>query len=192
MFGFNKQNPMIDGPIEFEFSVEINRPASAVFPLVDVSDPGFSQVALGNSVNRIADDTYELTIEEMDDLSFRFQVLECIKDKQHTAKVVIKPQVGNLVEAVEDYQLTPLGDDRCVAKLTTKATFAEHLSDEEIAQEIAMMSMAADADLTKLKLHAEEGVEAVRAYDEDQEADFDIEFDLGDLDIDWDDIEPKQ
>ena len=52
-----------------------------------------------------------------------------------------------------------------------------------------MMSMAVNGDLEKLKILAEEGIEAVKAIDEDE---FNIEFDLGELDIDWGDIEPKQ
>ncbi len=193
MFGFNKQKPLIEGPVEFDFSVQVDRPAALVFQLVDVSDPGFSQVALGNAVKQITDDMYEIALADMEDLSFRFQVLEYVKGKRHMSKVMIEPRIGNLVEAIEDYQLTPLGDDRCVVKLITKATFSDDLSDEEIAEEVAMMSMAVEEDLTKLKIHAEQGVKAVHAYNEEQDnTGFDLEFDLGDLDIDWDHIETEQ
>lgn len=192
MLESNKNSPMLNGPIEFDFSVEIDRPAPEVFPLVDVSDTRFSQVALGNSVKKVSDKNFELEIEELEGHAFRFHVVEYIKDERHASKVTIEPSIGNLVEAVEDYQVTPLGEDRCSLKLVTKATFSDDLSDEEIAQEVAMMSMAVEEDLTKLKIHAEQGVEAVKTYIEEQEASFSIELDLEGFDIDWDEIEPEQ
>ncbi|MEO1221293.1 MAG: hypothetical protein AAFY42_08080 [Pseudomonadota bacterium] len=192
MLESNKNSPMLNGPIEFDFSVEIDRPASEVFPILDMSDPRFSQVALGNTVKQVGEKTFELEIEEMQGHTFRFDIVEYARDARHASEVTIEPRVGNLVQAVEDYQLTPLGPDRCTLKLVTKATFSDDLSVEEIAQEVAMMSMAVEEDLTKLKIHAEEGVEAVKAYTEEQEAAFGIEFDLSELDIDWDEIEPEQ
>ncbi|KEO91973.1 hypothetical protein EH31_04680 [Erythrobacter longus] len=183
---------MLNGPIEFDFTVEIERSASEVFPLVDLSDPRFSQVALGNTVKKLDEKSFELEIAEMEGHAFRFRVVEYAKDERHASKVTIEPAIGNLVEAVEDYQITPLGDDRCALTLVTKATFSDDLSVEEIVQEVAMMSMAVEEDLTKLKMHAEEGVEAVKAYNEEQEAAFGIELDLEGFDIDWDDIEPEQ
>ena len=192
MLESNKNSPMLNGPIEFEFSVEIDRPASDVFPLVDLSDPRFSQIALGNTVKKVGETSFELKIEELEGHVFRFQVVEYAQDERHVSKVAIEPSVGNLVESVEDYQLTPLGDDRCTLKLITKATFSDDLSVEEIAQEVAMMSMAVEDDLTKLKMHAEKGVDAVKAYNEEQAAAFGLELDLEGFEIDWDDIEPQQ
>lgn len=192
MLESNKNSPMLNGPIEFDFTVEIERPASEVFPLIDVSDPRFSQVALGNTVKKLDEKSFELEISELEGHAVRLFVVEYAKDARHASKVTIEPTIGNLVEAVEDYELTPLGDDRCALTLVTKATFSDDLSVEEIAQEVAMMSMAVEEDLTKLKMHAEEGVEAVKAYTQEQEAAFGIELDLEGFDIDWDDIEPEQ
>lgn len=188
----SKNSPMLNGPIEFEFSVEIERPAGHVFPILDISDPRFSQVALGNTVKKVGEKSFELEIAEMEGHVFYFDVVEYVKDARHTSKVTIEPSVGNLVQAVEDYQITPLGQDRCVLKLVTKATFSDNLSAQEIAQEVAMMSMAVEDDLTKLAIHAELGVEAVKAYNEEQEAAFGMELDLAGFDIDWADIEPEQ
>lgn len=192
MYESSKNSPMLNGPIEFDFTVEIERSASQVFPLIDVTDPRFAQVALGNSVEKSAEDVFELEVVGLEDHVFRLHVTDCIQNERHTSKVTIEPRVGNLVEAVEGYELNATGDDRCTLTLVTKATFSDGLSAEEIAQEVAMMSMAVEDDLTKLKIHAEEGVEAVRAYDEEQQAAFEIELDLTGFDIDWDDIEPEQ
>lgn len=192
MFEFSKKKPLIEGPIEFEAEVEIGRPALEVFPLIDVSSSGFAQIALGNTVRKVSDDTFELALAEMDELTFRMQVIERVEGQKHTAKVVIEPLFGNLVSAVEAYEIHSIDAESCAVKLVTKATFADQLSDEDMAGEIAMMSMAVEDDLAKLKIHAEHGVEAVHAYNEEQETGFDVEFDLGDLDIDWDDIDPEQ
>lgn len=192
MYEPSKNSPMLNGPIEFDFTVEIERAASDVFPLIDVSDPRFAQVALGSLVKKTAKDIFELEVVGLEEHVFRMQVMQCIPNERHTSKVTIEPRVGNLVEAVEDYELNAAGDERCTLTLVTKATFSNDLSVEEIAQEVAMMSMAVEDDLTKLKIHAEEGLEAVRAYDEEQQAAFDIELDLTGFDIDWDDIEPEQ
>ena len=53
------------------------------------------------------------------------------------------------------------------------------------------MNMAVMGDLEKLKVLAEEGLESLKAMEE-AEMGLDVEFDLGELDIDWDDIEPEQ
>ena len=61
--------------------------------------------------------------------------------------------------------LEPIGEDRCKLRLTTVATFQSGLTMKIFEQELAMMTVACQRGLIKLKVHAELGVEAVRAVD---------------------------
>ncbi|MEM7664803.1 MAG: hypothetical protein AAF250_03025 [Pseudomonadota bacterium] len=192
MFGFNKNKPLIQGPIEFEAEIEIDRSASVVFPLLDLASPEFAHLQRGASVEALDGELqqYRLTIEAMEGVAFLYRVLDRVEGERHEAECVIEPRINDLLKAVERYEITARGADACHVKLTTIATFDESLSDEEVAGEIAMMSLAVNDDLHKLKVHAEEGPEAVAAMEEEDDLGFEI--DLGDLDLDWDDIEPEQ
>lgn len=191
MFGFNKNKRAIEGPVEFEAEVDIDRPASDVFPLIDMIDPRFMHAQRGADV-KVADgasDTITMAIDDIDDAVFHFTVLERVEGARHKAQCVMVPQLFALVKSVEDYTLDATSDKACRVKLVMSAEFDPDLSDEDVANEVAMMSMAVTGDLEKLKVLAEEGLEVVKAMEEDE---FNVEFDLGELDIDWDEIEPKQ
>ncbi|MEM9309836.1 MAG: hypothetical protein AAGA34_00190 [Pseudomonadota bacterium] len=182
---------MIEGPIEFEAEVEIDRPAAEVFPLIDMTDPRFGHAQRGAEVQvkGEAREKITMTVEQFDDAVFHFTVLERVEGARHKAECTMVPQLYALVKSIEDYTIEPQGDAACLVKIVTNAEFDAELSDEEVANEIAMMSMAVNGDLEKLKVLAEKGIEAVKAIEQDE---FNIEFDLGELDIDWGDIEPKQ
>ncbi|MEM9501742.1 MAG: hypothetical protein AAF941_07840 [Pseudomonadota bacterium] len=185
MFGFNKKKPLIEGPIEFEAEVEIDKAAGAVFPLIDVASPDFAHLQRGASVQTVEGKAqhYCLTIEGMDDVAFLYHVLERVEGERHTAECVIEPRINDLIKAVESYEVEALSAESCKVRLTTVATFDESLSDEEVAGEIAMMSAAVHDDLFKLKVHAEEGADAVAALDNDGLCDIEI----GDIDIEIED-----
>ena len=193
MFGFNKKQRLIEGPVEFTAQVEIDRPASEVFPLVDLADPRFKEAQMGASVAPApgSDVKYELTIADMDDVVFHFTVLERIEGSKIEMEAVIEPRINALEKSTETKVIEPISDSACRVTSTTLATFDPELSDEDVAGEIAIMNMAVMGDLEKLKVLAEEGLEALKAMEE-AEMGLDIEFDLGELDIDWDDIEPEQ
>ncbi|MEM7690180.1 MAG: SRPBCC family protein [Pseudomonadota bacterium] len=193
MFGFNKKSPMIDGPVEFTADVEIDRPAAEVFPLIDLASPRFKDAQMGAKVSPVENsaDVYALRLDEMDDVVFRLTVMERVENERHAFEAVIEPKINALVKSVETHVIEPLGEKACRVTLTTAATFDEDLSDEEITSEIAIMNQAVMGDMDKLKTLAEDGVDAAMAL-QPAEMEFDIEFDLGDLDIDWNDIEPQQ
>ena len=197
MFEFNKNKRLIEGPVEFAAEVEIDRSASEVFPLIDLTDPRFIHAQLGAEI-RSADEPethYDLIHADFEDAVFRFTVLEREPNVRHVVEARMVPQLFALVKSVEAHVIESTGEDSCRVTLTTQATFDPDLSDAEVAGEVAMMSQAVVGDLEKLKLLAEEGIDAVTAFDEDAMEfgiELDGEFDLGDLDIDWDDIEPEQ
>ena len=104
---------------------------------------------------------------------------------------MIEPRSNALEKSTETKVIEPVGDSACRVISPTLATFDSELSDEDVAGEIAVMNMAVMGDLEKLKVLAEEGLESLKAMEE-AEMGLDVEFDLGELDIDWDDIEPEQ
>ena len=191
MFGFNKNKRMIDGPIEFTAEVEIERPASHVFPLVDVSDPRFRHAQCGAVVKAVENttDRFEMVAEEVEDAVFHFQIVERVVPNRLILEARIEPQLFALEKSIEETVIEPVGDDTCRVKLITKATFDADLTDEEVAGEIAIMSEAVTGELEKIKVLAEDGIEALKEL---QEAEMSFEIDFGDLDIDWDEIEPEQ
>lgn len=193
MFGFNKKKRLIEGPIDFTAEVEIGCPAAVVFPLIDLSDPRFRHAQTGAQVRRVEglDNRYEMIVEGFDDAVFQFNVLMREPNARYAIEARMEPQLFALVKSIETYAIQPIGDNACRVILTTSATFDDDLSDEDIAGEMAMMSQAVMAEMEKLKVLAEGGVEALKAMEEADEA-LDFEFDLGDLDIDWEDIEPEQ
>lgn len=193
MFGFNKKKRLIEGPVEFTAEVQIDRPAEEVFPLVDVTDPRFKETQMGAKVAAAegSANRYELTMDGMDDVTFHFTVLEREIASHIKLEAVIEPQINALEKSLETKVIEHVSDTACLVKSTTIATFDADLTDEEVASEIAVMNEAVMGDLEKLKILAEDGLDALMEAQE-AEMSFDIEFDLGELDIDWDDIEPEQ
>ncbi|MEM6908727.1 MAG: SRPBCC family protein [Pseudomonadota bacterium] len=192
MFGFNKKKRLIEGPVEFEAEVEIDRPAAEVFGLIDLASPQCGLVQRGAHVTRVegADNDYRLTSEEFGDCVFHFHVIERVDAARHTVEVVMEPQLYALEKAIEAHRIEPISEEACRVKLTTSATFDPTLSDEEVAGEIAVMSEAVMLDLEKLKLLAEDGVAAVKEFEENQMG-IEIDLDGLDLDFDWSEIEPE-
>ena len=58
-----------EGPVEFEFSVEIGSPASEVFPLIDWADPRNAKRQLGNTVEQLEgqSDRFEMVLNGLPD-----------------------------------------------------------------------------------------------------------------------------
>ena len=146
----------------------------------------------GAQLRRVEGETgrYDMVLAEMDDAVFQFTVLERVEGVRHALSAVMVPQLFALEKSIEEHVIEPLGETACRVTLKTSATFDAGLSDDEMASEIAVMGTAVARDLEKLKLLAEEGLEAVREA-EQAEMEFDLGFELGELDIDWDDIEPE-
>ncbi len=167
MFGWFKRKPAPDGPVRFEVAVEIDRPASDVYQLLDWSSPGNAKRDLGHKVEPIdgQPDRFRLVLTEMPKHRFDMTVTKAVAGEAYIFSTDIQPRVGRLESDEEQYLLTPIGEDRCKLQLTTIATFQSGLTKKELDQELAMMTLACQRALLKLKAHAEYGVEAVKAID---------------------------
>ena len=167
MFDFFKRKPAPDGPIQFEVAVEVERPAADVYALIDWADPRNAKRQLGHSITPLDGDSkrFRLIMSEMPEHRFDMTVLKEVPGQAYYFETDIQPRVGRLETDEEQYSLDPLGDDRCKLNLTCIVTFRSGLSMKQLEQELRMMTLACQRGVIKLKLHAEEGVAAVRALE---------------------------
>jgi len=167
MFGLRKPEPAPEGPVEFIVRIEVARPAADVYRLIDWADPANAKVEQGHSVVPLNDDgrQFRLVMEGMEDLCFTMTVVEEQPGRRYAYSTDISPPVGRLEASEEHYRVDPIDDDRCMLELKTNATFQRGLNMKQFEQELAMMSHACQRGVAKLKLHAEQGVDAVHAFD---------------------------
>jgi hypothetical protein len=175
MFGILKRKQEPFGPCEFEHSIEIDRPAAEVYALVDWADPRNAKRALGNKVEQVGPDRYRLHLDMVPDHTFEMIVTEAVPARSYAYECEITPSIGRLVSCQEAYSLEPLGEASCKLSLAVSAWFVGGLSPEDMAMEIMMMGTSGQNALAKLKIQAEEGVEAVHAVEAMQMDAFDLD-----------------
>jgi hypothetical protein len=168
MFRFPKPDPAPEGPVAFDISIEIDRPAAEVYRLLDWADPRNAKRELGHRVEALDDagSAYHLTLREMPDHLFDIRLIEAVPGERYAFWTEIVPRVGRLERNSEHYAIEPIGGHACKLRLTVEATFKSGLSMKKFEQELAMMSHACHRSVLKLKIHAELGPEAVREFDE--------------------------
>ncbi len=167
MFGILKRKAEPLGPFEFEHSIEIEKPAAEVYPLIDWADARNAKRALGNKVERVGSspDRFRLHLDLVPDHRFEMIVTDEVPGRTYAFENEITPPVGRLVSSHETYTVEPLGESSCRLSLIMAATFQGGLSDQEIAMEVMMMGMSGQNALAKLQIQAEQGVEAVHAIE---------------------------
>ena len=170
MFGILKRKAEPFGPCEFEHSVEIEKPSAEIYALVDWSDPRNAKRALGNKVEQVgtSPDRFCLHLDLVPDHRFEMIVTEAVPGRSYAFDNEITPPVGRLVSSRETYTVEPLGESSCRLSLLVSAYFVGGMSEEEMAMEIMMMGMSGQNALAKLKIQAEQGVEAVHAIEAQQ------------------------
>lgn len=178
MFGILKRKVEPVGPFEFEHNVEIERPAEEVYALVDWGDPRNAKRTLGNKVEQVGSSPgrFRLHLDLVPDHRFEMIVAEAVQDHRYAYDCEITPPVGRLVSCHEAYSIEPLGNDSCRLGLVVSAWFVGGLSAEEMANEVMMMGMSGQNALAKLKIQAEQGVEAVHAVEAMQMDGLDDDF----------------
>lgn len=181
MFGILKRKEEPFGPCEFEHSIEIERPAAEVYAMVDWADPRNAKRALGNKVEQLAADRFRLHLDLVPDHRFEMIVSEAVPGERYAFENEITPSVGRLVSSHEAYTFEPLSENSCRVALSISAWFDGGMSAEETAMEIMMMGTSGQNALAKLKIQAEQGVEAVHAIEAQQMDAFD-DFDFDDFD----------
>lgn len=176
MFGIRKRKAEPIGPFEFGYNVAVERPAAEVYALLDWADPRNAKRALGNRVEQVgsAPDRFRLLLDMVPDHVFEMIVTEAVPGATYAFETEISPPVGRLVSSHETYRIEPRGDGSCILSLLMSACFVGGLAEEDLAMEVMMMTVSCGNALEKLKVQAEQGVEAVHAIEAGQ-MDFDEE-----------------
>ena len=167
MFGLFKPKPAPEGPINLGFTALIERPPADVYALIDWADPRNAKRQLGHSVSALdgSSSQFRLIMTEMPEHNFDMNVTEATPHSSYRFSTDINPRVGRLEASEEHYQLAQAGDGQCELTLTISATFFAGLDQKQFKQEVLMVGVACHNALHKLKVHAEEGVEAVLALE---------------------------
>ena len=168
MFHFFKPKPAPQGPIEFGGEVVIEKPAEEVYALLDWADPRNAKRQLGNEVAAIegAPDRFRMTLAALPGHVFDMIVTEAVPHSAYGFATHITPSVGRLVTSHEHYRLEPLGTGTCRLTLVNTVTFIDGMRMKQLSEEVMIMSVASHNALAKLKIHAEQGAEAVTAVED--------------------------
>lgn len=168
------------GPHEFVAEVEIERAASEVYALIDLADPRNSSRQLGDRVEEAAGQPgrFDLIVSELPDAVFALTVTQRKPSTEYAYSCVSSELFGHMLRSHEHYAIEELGDACCRLVLTNAVEFDRPLSREEYEIEAIMQAIAGARALHKIKVHAEEGTEAVEAMSAG--LDFDINEDDSD------------
>lgn len=167
MFGTLKRGADPLGPFEFAHNVDIGKPAGEVYPLLDWADPRNAKRALGNKIEHLdaSPTRFRLWLDLVPGHCFEIVVTDQMPGRHYAFRSEIVPPMGWLVSSHETYRIEPLDEASCRLHLSTSATFAGGMSDQDFAMETTLMSIAGQNALAKLKVQAEQGPEAVHALE---------------------------
>ncbi len=172
MLPFFRQKVVPAGPHEFGAEIEIERPASEVYPLLDLADPRHAKRQLGDRVQAVTGEagTFTMVVSELPDAVFTLAVTAEKREREYAFSCVSEPTFGRVARSHEHYVLDDMGEQGCRLILTQTIEFDRELSEDEYGMEAMMLAFSGFSALAKIKLHAEEGVEAVKAMSKAQMA----------------------
>ena len=170
MFGLYKSKPVFlapEEPIELKTTIDIDRSVDEVYALLDFGDERNQMRSRGNKIDCIADDPaeYRLWYDPLPDHNFLFKVTDAVPSRSYAFTGTIVPPIGRRLRSHEAYTLDKLSDGSCRLTIVNSITHVPGLSEDELADEVGKSSLATARSLTKLKIQAEEGVEAVRQFE---------------------------
>jgi hypothetical protein len=167
MFGLFKPKMAPTGPHTFSIEVDVAVTAADFYSLVDFADPRNAQVARGGSI--VAKDgggrRFLMKVTAVDDLDFHVDVIEAEAPNHYAYAIVIEPLVGRLAASTEAFTIWDVPTGGCRVRLDNTVTFQEGFKMRDVEQEFALVTRATLDGLAKLKLQAEQGVEAVHALE---------------------------
>ena len=159
-------SPLIEaGPHVFESEVRIARPVAEVYPLLDFADPRNAKRQLGEKVEAVAGqpETFTMVLSDLPDAVFTMQVTHAEPGREYAYTCVSSVKFGRAIHFHEHFVLEPMRGNKCRLKLRLAVTFEAPLDEDAFAVEAMMLSFSGSSALGKIKLHAEDGVEAVLA-----------------------------
>jgi len=170
MFGLFKPRLAPVGPHPFEIEGEIAASAAEVFALIDFADPRNALKARGATITPVEGNgaRFVMKLPQVPDLDFHIDVIESEAPNHCAYAIVIDPLVGRMAASTESYTVWDVPGGGCRVRLENAVTFQDGLLEKHVVEEFARVTMAMLQSTTKLKLHAEQGVEAVLAYEAEQ------------------------
>lgn len=169
MFGLFKAKPAPDGPVVLEDAIAVECSSDTMFGLLNFADSRCWKRAVG-TVEDVATGRFRMQLDLAPDLFFTIVVTDAEPGRLYAFDVQITPRPGRLMQSSERYEITPTGSQSCSVRLVTHAHFESGMTLREWKGEKAMMEMAVNNALVKLKLHAEQGVDAIRSIESLQRA----------------------
>jgi hypothetical protein len=170
MFGLFKPKLAPVGPHPFEIEGEIAASAAEVFALIDYADPRNALKARGATITPVEGpgQRFLMKLPQVPDLDFHIDVIESEAPNHYAYAILIDPLVGRMAASTESYTLWDVPGGGCRVRLENAVTFQDGLLEKHIQEEFAMVTMALLKSMAKLKLQAEQGVEAVLAFEAEQ------------------------
>ena len=168
MFGLFKSKPAPVGPHPFEIEAKIAASAADVFALIDFADPRNAMVARGCTVEAVEGpgQRFLMKVPQVPDLDFHIDVIESEAPNHYAYTIVIDPLVGLMASATESYTVSDVPGGGCRLRFETAVTFQEGFRERDVIEEFARVTVASHNSVAKLKLQAEQGVEAVFAVED--------------------------
>ena len=156
-----------EGPVTFDFEIEVDAPAERIYRLVDFADPGNAKRELGHSLELVSSEpeTWKLVISQMPDAAFFETVTEANAPTSYAYHGTAEPQQGAMVWTKERWTIQQRSGAPALVTLLVEAQFTEPMKLSDYRQHVMMMAMGCNVAVEKLKLHAEEGAAAVRAFE---------------------------
>lgn len=166
MVGLLKSKEKPEGPVEYENTAEIEASAESVYRLLDFADPLNQRRQMGDAITDLGGSrTFDLTMAALPGIPFRFEIIEATPFSRYVFECPSSDPEANLVNCREEYTFEPISKDQCKLHCKTIAEFRQGLSLEEFGREVAMMGAGVADSQYKLKLQAEEGIDAVMKYE---------------------------
>jgi len=170
MFGLFKPKLAPVGPHPFEIEGEIAASAADVFTLLDFADPRNALKARGATITPVEGpgQRFVMKLPQVADLTFHIDVIESEAPNYYAYAIAIDPLVGRMAASTESYTVSDVPGGGCRVRLENAVTFQDGFREKDIPDEFAMVTMALVNTMAKLKLHAEQGAEAVLEFEAQQ------------------------
>ena len=169
MFGLFKSKPAPEEPAQFDAAIDVDCSAETIFGLLDIADARYWKREVG-SVEEVARGRFRLHLDMLPDHAFTLVVTDAEPGRLYAFDSQATPRAGRLVQTHERYEIVPTGSETCQVRLFMKAQFEIDMTMREWKRECDTMWLGVANALTKLKIHAEMGVETIREIEDIQRA----------------------
>ncbi|MCB2049639.1 MAG: hypothetical protein KDE32_15665 [Novosphingobium sp.] len=166
MFSFFRKERVPTGPHEFGAETEVARKADELFSLLDLNSPLYWKRQMGDRIEKIAPDTFEMVIKQLPDVRFTLSITEYEPGRVIAFEAVSEPRMGRLDRAIERYEITEFEPGMSRLELGMTVFFQNELKLRAFQDEQVLLGISTFNAVEKIRLFAEEGEQAVQVADE--------------------------